>query len=47
MIALVKDFFNGEIKEDIFKLFVNESGLNFEENRKLFLEFSEFLDKKK
>ncbi len=45
MIAIVNNFSNGKIKEDTFRLFVNKSGLNFEENKKLFLEFCDFLGK--
>lgn len=44
MIALIKDFSKWDIKEDTFRLFVNKFGLNFEENKKLFLEFCEFLE---
>lgn len=44
MMALIKDFSKWNIKEDTFRLFVNKSGLNFEENKKLFLEFCEFLE---
>lgn len=39
MIALIKNFSTWKIKEDTFRLYVNKSGLNFEENKKLFLEF--------
>lgn len=44
MIALIKDFSKGDIKADIFKYFIKELWWNFEENKKLFLEFCEFLE---
>ena len=43
MITLINDFSNGQIKEDTFKYFIKEFWWNFEENKKLFLEFCEFL----
>ena len=44
-IALIEAFSEWKIEEDTFRLFVNKSGLIFEENKKLFLEFCEFLEK--
>ncbi len=43
-IALIEAFSEWKIEEDTFRLFVNKSGLIFEENKKLFLEFCMFLE---
>lgn len=44
MISLIKDFSKGDIEADTFKYFIKEFWWNFEENKKLFLKFSEFLE---
>ena len=45
MVTLINDFSKGQIKEDTFKYFIKEFWWNFEANKKLFLEFCEFLEK--
>lgn len=44
-IALIEAFSEWEIGEDVFKSFINGVKQTFEENKKLFLEFCEFLEK--
>lgn len=44
-IALIEDFSEWEIGEDLFKSFMNRAEWTFEENKKLFLEFCRFLEK--
>lgn len=43
-IALIEDFSEWEIGEDLFKSFMNRAEWTFEENKKLFLEFCKFLE---
>lgn len=45
-IFLIKDFSEWEIEEDLFKSFMDRVEWTFEKNKKLFLEFCEFLEKK-
>jgi len=45
IITVIKHFSEWKIKEDIFKSFVKKFEQTFEENKKLFLEFCEFLEK--
>jgi len=44
-IALIEAFSEWEIGEDVFKSFMNGVKQTFEEDKKLFLEFCEFLEK--
>jgi len=44
VITVIKHFSRWQIKEDLFKCFVKNFEQTFEENKKMFSEFCEFLD---
>ena len=46
IIVVIRHFSEWKIKEDIFNSFVKNFEQNFEDNKKLFLEFCRFLEKK-